>query len=386
VKSYSIIKNIKLTLLALIGTLLLGAEATGTETAKRDGATQDVPVSTPVAQGSRDKKANTAGPVAPGSSANNIEASLPIFAKVGKMSITWVDYNNEYADQSRKKFYHGKPTEDAVAAFQREIADTLITNAMLVQEAKRRKLKPDAAFVKQQLDNYERRFAKDPNWPKARARVLPILTERAKNESLRNQVEPLVRKVRPPSVKQLREYYAAHLEKFTAPPQQRVSIILLRMDPSAPNADWQKALEQGQDLVKRLRAGEDFAKLAREYSGDITAENGGDMGYLHEGMLPGMPSMVLSKLQPGETSDPVTLMEGVAIFRLTERKPASINSFEKAKQSVRELWLAEKSDNAWNSLIAKLKKNTPVQMDESHFLPLPATPIKPAESPEPTKP
>ncbi len=386
VKSYSIIKNINLTLLALFSTLLFGAEASATETSKQDGATPDVPVSSPSAQGSHDKKVNTAGSVSPGGNANNIEASLPIFAKVGNMSITWVDYNNEYADQARKKFYHGKPTEDAIAAFQREIADTLVTNAMLVLEAKRRKLKPDAEYVKQQLDNYERRFAKDPNWPKARSRVLPILTERARNESLKNQIEPLVRKVPPPSVKQLRKYYADHPEKFTAPPRQRVSIILLRMDPSAPNADWQKAIEQGQDLVMRLRAGEDFAKLAREYSGDITAEDGGDMGYLHEGMLPGLPEQVLTNLQPGETSDPVTLMEGVAIFRLTERKPAVLNSFEKARQSVRELWLAEQSDNAWNSLIAKLKKNTAVQMDESHFLPLPANLAKPAESPEQTKP
>jgi peptidyl-prolyl cis-trans isomerase C len=199
-------------------------------------------------------------------------------------------------------------------------------------------------------------------------------------------LEKLVRNVPPPSVKQLRKYYAAHPEKFTPPPQQRVSTILLRMDPGAPNTDWQKANEEAQDLVKRLRAGEDFAELARQYSGDSTAEEGGDMGYLHEGMLPGLPAATVSKLQPGETSDPVNLMEGVAIFRLTERKQPGISSFEASRQRVRELWLTEQSEIAWNSLIARLKKNTPVQVDESRFLPLPVVTEKPAESIETSKP
>lgn len=382
-KSYCIIKNIKFTLLGLTASLLLGTQAFGAEAGKPVGVSQDAPASGQKDQSIGKKEANA--PASSDISAKNLEQSLGVLAKVGNMKVTWVDYEIEYANETRTRFYHGRPKEDQVAAFQREVADALVTKAMLVLEAKRRKLKPDAAFVKQQLDRYEQRFSKDPKWPKARARVLPILTEREENNSLRMQLEPLVRKVPPPTTKQLRKYYADHPEKFTAPPQQRVSIILLRMDPSAPNADWQKAIEQGQELVKRVRAGEDFAKLAREYSGDRTAEDGGDMGYLHAGMLPGLPEQVLTNLQPGETSDPVTLMEGVAIFRLTERKPAVHNSFDKAKQSIRELWMAEQSDKAWNSLLAKLKKNTPVQIDESHFLPLPASREKPADNPETTK-
>ena len=210
-KSNSIIKNIQLTLLALIGTLLLGAEAIGDETATQDGTAQEVAAPNSIAQGRNDKEVITASPA---TSTTKKAKTLPFFAKVGDITITWTDYNNEYASQARNKFYHGKPSDDEVAAFQRKIGDTLVTNAMLLQEAKRRKLKPDAEFVKLQLEKAERRFAKDPNWPQARPRVLPVLTQRAQDESLRNQVEPLVRNVRPPSVKQLRKYYAAHPDKF----------------------------------------------------------------------------------------------------------------------------------------------------------------------------
>ncbi len=379
-------QNVNLRLLAMISTLLFSAAAGAADAVKQDGTTQNAAASGSAVHDSAKSGGDAVSPATPASPAKK-HKGLPYYAKVGDMYVNWIDYNNEYATEARKKFYHGKPSEDDVAAFQRQIGDTLVTNAMLVLEAKRRKIKPDEAFVKQQLDQYEQRFAKNPNWPEARARVLPILTERVQNENLRSKLEEQVRNVPAPSKKQLRKYYAEHQDKFTAPPATRVSVILIKVDPGAPDTDWQKASEQAQDLVKRLRAGEDFAELAREYSGDKTAADGGDMGYLHEGMLPGLPAETVSKLQPGETSDPVNLMEGVGIFRLIERKEAKVNSFEAVEPRAKELWLKEQSDNAWNSLIAKLKKSTPVQVDESHFLPLPAAAEKTAaESADKAKP
>ncbi|MEO8342620.1 MAG: peptidylprolyl isomerase [Gallionella sp.] len=305
------------------------------------------------------------------------------FATVGNTVITWQDYKNAYVTQSSNKFYHAKPTEDALAAFQREVGNKLIDDTLIVQEAKRRKVKPDNEAVKQEIQKYEQRFANDPKWPTARPRVLPIITRKLQNENIRNKLEKLVRDVPPPTGKQLREYYDAHPAKFTSPPQPRISVILLKVDPSSTGEEWQKATEEATGLVKRIRAGEDFATLARDYSGDPTAEEGGDMGYLHTGMLPGLPEETVSKLQPGETSDPVKLLEGVAIFRLVDRIQPPASSFEASKDRVKELWLSEQSDAAWSSLIAKLKKKTPIHMDESRFLPLPTAqkiPVKPTEN------
>lgn len=316
-----------------------------------------------------------ANPVAKGGTAKTASA----FATVGDMVITWQDYRNAYATEASNKFYHAKPTEAALAVFQRQVGDKLVSNALLVQEAKRRKFKPDNAVVDQELQKYEQRFAKDPKWPGARLRVLPVITKRLQDDNIREQLEKFVRNVPPPSTQQLREYYDAHPEKFTSPSQPRISVILLRVDPSSTEDEWQKAMEEGEGLVKRLRAGEDFAALARDYSGDATAEEGGDMGYLHSGMLPGLPEETVSKLQPGETADPVRLLEGVAIFRLTERVQPATSSFEASQQRASELWLSEQSDLAWSSLIAKLKKKTPVHVDESRFLPLTPAAEKSAE-------
>lgn len=375
------IRIVKLTLLGLVA--LFCAAAIAADQSKQDGTakvvtTPDLTVPKPVVPDSNENDVIVPSDIiAPSSSAKKAESS-PYYAKVGNMKITWNEYRYEYSRAASKKFYHGRPSEADTAVFQREVGETLVTNAMLVQEAKRRKLKPDAKVVKQRLDLYDQRFANDPNWPDARTRVLPIIATRAQNDNLREQLESRVRNVRAPNEKQLRKYYAAHPDKFTSPPQTRVSTILLRVDPGAPETDWQKAQEAAEDLVKRLRAGEDFAQMARKYSGDITAEAGGDMGYLHEGMLPGIPGEIVSKLQPGEVSDPIMLMEGITIFYLTSRKPSELNSFAAVKGRATELWKKEQSENAWNNLIAKLKKNTSVELDESLLMPLPPAPVTPA--------
>ena len=77
-----------------------------------------------------------------------------------------------------------------------------------------------------------------------------------------------------PNEKEVKAYYAANQAQFTEPEQLRVSVILLKVDPSSPAATWKQVDEQAQALAKRARAGEDFAALARQHSADPSAPQG----------------------------------------------------------------------------------------------------------------
>lgn len=294
----------------------------------------------------------------------------PVFAKVGSIVITRQDYDVALDEAARRKFYHGKPPEGAIAALQREVGATLVTNALLLREARHRALKPDDAAIQKTLQEYEQRYRNNEQYKQNRAQLVQSLTKRLQEESLLNKLESLIRNVPPPDEKQMREYYAAHPDKFTQPEQLRLSYILLKVDPSSPPAAWEKAREEAQALVERLRGGADFAALARAKSGDVSAEQGGDLGYLHRGMMADTVQESVDKLKPGAISDPIRVLEGVGIVRLSERKQPKLNSFEASKERIRELWLKEQSDLAWKSLIARLKKETPVHVDESRYLPL----------------
>lgn len=307
-----------------------------------------------------------------------------VFATVGEHVITQDEYNAALNIAAGGKFYHGKPPEGALALLQREVADKLVVALLLQHEATHRGLHPDAAEIQKKLEAYDQRYASSEQWKTNRAQLLPPVQARFEQESLVSQLEKTIRSGIEPSEMDIKAYYAAHLPKFTEPEQMRVSVILLKVDPSSPAATWLKADEQAQAIARQARAGEDFAALARQHSVDESAQQGGDMGYLHSGMLTDSAELALAKMKTGEISDAVRLLEGFAVFRLSDRKPAKLHEFDAVKVRAQELAQQKQSDEAWTALIADLKIRNPAKIDPSRFLPLPepattpATPATPA--------
>jgi peptidyl-prolyl cis-trans isomerase SurA len=85
----------------------------------------------------------------------------------------------------------------------------------------------------------------------------------------------------------------------------------------------QKELTKRQliDLRNRILAGEDFARLAREYSDDPSVTvNGGDMGFVGRGVMVPEYEAMCFKLKPGEISMPVETAYGFHIIQLIERR------------------------------------------------------------------
>jgi parvulin-like peptidyl-prolyl isomerase len=294
----------------------------------------------------------------------------PVFAVVGKTSITQREFDNAYNAATRQKFYHGKPPEAELAALQREVGTNLVNAVLLAAEAKRRGLQPDSVAVRRVIEGYEARYKDSEVWRKERARVLPELTHKLEEDSLLRQLESAARDAPVPADAAVRAYFDKHADKFTEPEQVRIGVILLKVDPSSPKPVWQKTEEEGQAIVGKLRAGASFAETARLRSSDESSAKGGDMGYLHRGMLPGAAQTALDKLKPGEISDPVRLLEGVAVFRLEARKIARRVAFDEARERAAGLLRREAGEKAWGDLIARLRAETTIRVDESRFLPL----------------
>ena len=299
-----------------------------------------------------------------------LPAAAASFASVGESSISHDEYNAAFAAATRAKFYHGKPPDAEIATLQREVAEQLVARVVLLREIKRRGLRPDAAAIQKQVAVYEQRYANSEQWKKNRAQLLPPLIARLEQDELLETMEKSMREQHQPTDAQVKAYYAAHRDKFTEPEQMRVSVILLKVDPSANDAAWKAREEQARALARRLRAGEDFAGLARQHSAEASALQGGDMGYLHRGMLPDGSQGALEKLKVGEVSDPQRLLEGYAVFRVTDRKLAIPHSLEQVQVRARQLTQREQADLAWNAFVKDLKSGTPIEMDQSRFLPL----------------
>lgn len=87
-----------------------------------------------------------------------------------------------------------------------------------------------------------------------------------------------------------------------------------------PGTDPDKIKKQAEEVLARLKKGEDFAALAREFSGDTSAGSGGDLGWFVHGKMVKEFSDAAFALKPGEITDLVKSQFGWHIIKLEERR------------------------------------------------------------------
>lgn len=276
-----------------------------------------------------------------------------IFATVNGRAVPTQEYETAFASLVRQKFYHGQVPDAELAAAREQVKVRLVQRIVLLEEASRRGLKPDAKQVDEALAGYDIRYANSPSWQDNRERLLAGAKIQLEEQSLVGQLDELVRKVPDPSDAEVKEFFENKPELFTEPEKLRLSVILLTVDPSSPATAWEGTREEAKGIYKRLEAGADFADAARLHSGAY-ADAGGDMGYLHQGMLPEALQGVIDKYELGKVNPPIETLEGVAIFRLDERVAPKKQKFEVVAQRARELLVRDRQEQAWQELVNKL--------------------------------
>jgi len=121
------------------------------------------------------------------------------------------------------------------------------------------------------------------------------------------------------SEKEMQDYYNSHIDEYKLPPQRKLRYVVFKTTPT--KEDSIKIDETIKDVLKRAKAGEDFAELAKEYSMGPTAENGGDLGYFTKGTMIKEFEDAVFKAKVGEVFGPVKTPLGIHIIKVVDRKP-----------------------------------------------------------------
>ena len=120
-------------------------------------------------------------------------------------------------------------------------------------------------------------------------------------------------------------YYKANPNKYRRDARARIRHILLTLPERAAPDRVQAVMTQGKELYERIKAGEDFATLAKEYSQGAGQADGGDIGWIKRGtLIPGLEEMAFEKLAVGEVSEPFRTSMGVHIVKLEAREAGSV--------------------------------------------------------------
>ncbi len=300
---------------------------------------------------------------------HNDDEEKDYFALIGDRKLSKADYVAKLRVEVRQKYFHAKVPDKEMEEFRKQVGEEYINRILLVREAKRQGVEPDKEAVDNRIASFEakKKRKNDENWEKNRDRLLPGIREEYEHDSLIKLLQKKVFEVEPPQEKDLQAHFKNNPDKFTIPEQLRVFTILLKVDPSSGSQAWQDTTEQANELVTQLRNGADFAEMARIHSGDDSAPQGGDMGYIHKGMLAKPAQEIIDIMDPGDVSEPVVILQGVAIFRLDERVATTINSYERVKDTVVGLVVREKGQKAWVDLLKKLRSETKIDVDKSLY-------------------
>ena len=137
-----------------------------------------------------------------------------------------------------------------------------------------------------------------------------------------------------PSDADVQAYYDAHKEDYHRPEEVRARHILLKVAPDASDADRAAARTQAAEVLAKAKGGADFAELAKQYSQDVSASNGGDLGLFGHGVMAPAFETAAFALQPGQISDVVETPFGLHIIKLEEKVPEHTESLDAVRASI----------------------------------------------------
>jgi peptidyl-prolyl cis-trans isomerase SurA len=299
-----------------------------------------------------------------------------VAAEVNNHAITYAELEKTYQSQFPQAVEG--TNEDQVMSQKLELLSSLITNEILLQRAEKLGLMAVDADVDTEFNKIKAPFTKEEFDSQIKARNMTV--DDLKSQLRRDlTVNKLINKEITSHIAitdaDVANYYNANKASFNlAEPQIHLAQILVTpfANPNVRNLKNSKAKNENEavtkinDIMARLKRGEDFSMLAQNYSEDPdSAPNGGDMGFIPESTLekanPELRKLVVS-LSPGSFS-PIHTQEGYRILRVIAREPAGQRELNdpRVQQNIRETLLNRKDQLLKNAYYEVARNGSKVE-------------------------
>jgi peptidyl-prolyl cis-trans isomerase C len=244
--------------------------------------------------------------------------------------------------------------------------DQLVVYTLLSQEVKSRGIKVDDKEIDAKMQQLRGQFPTQEAFEKAlkdRGMTADGLRKDARVDlSVTKLMEAEVAALPGPSDVEAKDFYGKNPDKFKEPERARASHILVRVDEKADAAAKAKAKATIDTVLKKAKGGEDFGKLAQQYSQDGSAAQGGDLGEFPRGQMVPAFEQAAFALKPGEISGIVTTQFGYHVIKLIEVKPGRTVPFEEAVPQIKQFLEGQKKQQHADAFIDGLKKKSKIEV------------------------
>jgi len=160
--------------------------------------------------------------------------------------------------------------------------------------------------------------------------------------------------------KEIREHYEKNAKQFSLPEEIRVRLLVVTVPEKASSAQAAEARKKAEDLMVRIKKGEDFIRLIREHSGSPTAAQDGDLGFMQRGHAIPEIEEAAKDLRPGEYAGPLKAVDGLYIIRVEEVR-APVMTFDKVKEEIQKALFEQKMENAYRAFLQTLRSEAHIE-------------------------
>ena len=154
----------------------------------------------------------------------------------------------------------------------------------------------------------------------------------------------------------VRQYYLTRREELAQPERVRLREILVSTEKFSP-AEIPAREERARELLAKIRKGEKFEDLAREYSDAPTGAEGGDLGYFEPDKLAPAIREAVSNLNINGVSDAIRTQQGWLVLQLVERRAAGVPPLEEAEDEIRNRLFMDEVQPALREFLSELRRD-----------------------------
>jgi len=297
------------------------------------------------------------------SAADKKQPSEDKIAVVNGTVITRSEFDRAVGFARQRALQTGQPLDDA--QLKEGILKQLVGSELLYQESKKEGISVDQKTVDERLEQWKKRFPNEEEYKKALSNSNLSVSQMKEDIKRGMTIEKLIvtRFVDKTTVpeKEIKAYYDSNSNLFKQPEQVRASHILIKVEPNAKESEKEDALKKIKEVQEKQKKGDDFAKLAKEYSQGPSNAKGGDLGYFKRGQMVPAFEEVAFKLKPGEVSDIVNTRFGYHLIKVVDKKPESTVPYEGIKERIGQYLKQEKVQKEVKQLVDKLRKEAKVE-------------------------
>lgn len=288
-----------------------------------------------------------------------------IVAVVNDEFISLSEYKNRHDNfyQALRAQLQGEEFTKQYEAFKDSLMDSLITELLLLQEARNMGADPTEQFDAQ-ID----RLMEENGWT-SQAQLIQALNQENINFEDWKEAQELgilqqlvlgneVGRSIVVDDSELVGFYNQHLEDFRDPEEYTLRAIYV----SSEEKSEEDVQAMKQEIDGKMAAGEDMLILAAQYGEGPEKDTQGDLGSFVKGqMLPNMEQAV-EGLQAGELTPWIEMPNGWYLLRLEDKKESRIKAFEEVRDGIQDGLFNEKYQNGIAEYLEELKKRSYIKI------------------------